>query len=274
MNWKSDAERKEIQFPTTKDFERGTRNENKAMSVLVETSKGELVIDLFATESPIASMNFLKLCKLKQYNDCKFFSVQKDFAVQTGDPSNTGEGGKSIYSFLSRDETEEKDENEHFGRFFKDEITVDKEQNIRLKHDHIGTVSCANFGREDTNQSQFLITTRDSVPDLDGKHTIFGRVMEGLDVLQRINEAYCDENGRPWQNIRIKRTTVLDDPFEDPEGMPKAPDESPLVDRSVQRRECSRSAVGQSWPEQWPCSWWNRSEGSLLEGYLHAKPPP
>ena len=108
------------------------------MSVLVETSKGELVIDLFATESPIASMNFLKLCKLKQYNDCKFFSVQKDFAVQTGDPSNTGEGGKSIYSFLLRDETEEKDENEHFGRFFKDEITVDKEQNIRLKHDRMG----------------------------------------------------------------------------------------------------------------------------------------
>ena len=232
MNWKSDARRKEIQFPTTRD-ERGTRNENKAMSVLVETSKGELVIDLFATESPIASMNFLKLCKLKQYNDCTFFSVQKDFAVQTGDPSNTGEGGKSIYSFLLRDETEEKDENEHFGRFFKDEITVDKEQNIRLKHDRVGTVSCANFGREDTNQSQFLITTRDCVPDLDGKHTIFGRVMEGLDVLQRINEAYCDENGRPWQNIRIKRTTVLDDPFEDPEGMPKAPDESPLVDRSI-----------------------------------------
>ena len=82
------------------------------MSVLVETSKGELVIDLFATESPIASMNFLKLCKLKQYNDCKFFSVQKDFAVQTGDPSNTGEGGKSIYSFLSRDETDGKEESE------------------------------------------------------------------------------------------------------------------------------------------------------------------
>ena len=105
------------------------------MSVLVETSKGELVIDLFATESPIASMNFLKLCKLKQYNDCKFFSVQKDFAVQTGDPSNTGEGGKSIYSFLSRDETDGKEESEHFGRFFKDEIHVDKEQNVRLKHD-------------------------------------------------------------------------------------------------------------------------------------------
>lgn len=205
------------------------------MSVLVETSKGELVIDVFVTESPMASMNFLKLCKLKQYNDCTFFSVQKDFAVQSGDPSNTGEGGKSIYSFLSRDEKEEEKEGEkeQCGRFFADEITVDKDQNHRLKHDHVGTVSCANFGREDTNQSQFLITTRDCVPDLDGKHTIFGRVMEGLDVLQRINEAYCDENGRPWQNIRIKHTTVLDDPFDDPEGMPKAPDESPTVDRSI-----------------------------------------
>ena len=212
------------------------------MSVLLETSKGELVIDLFTEESPKASLNFLKLCKLKYYNDCKFFSVQRDFAVQSGDPSNTGEGGESIYGMLktkdedgneaSGDEEEEKKKKKE-RRFFADEITVDKEQNHRLKHDQIGTVSCANFGREDTNQSQFLITTRDSVPDLDGKHTIFGRVMEGLDVLQRINEAYCDENGRPWQNIRIKHTMVLDDPFDDPKGMPEAPDESPKVDRSI-----------------------------------------
>ena len=208
------------------------------MSVLVETSKGDLVIDVFASESPKASLNFLKLCALKYYNDCKFFSVQRDFAVQSGDPTNTGRGGASIYSMCRCGEEEEKDGGgESRRRFFADEIvkTLEKDQEelYALKHDQIGTVSCANFGREDTNQSQFLITTRDSVPDLDGKHTIFGRVVEGLDVLQRINEAYCDENGRPWQNIRIKHTIVLDDPFEDPKGMPEVPDESPKVDRSV-----------------------------------------
>ena len=211
------------------------------MSVLVETSKGDLVIDVFASESPKASLNFLKLCALKYYNDCKFFSVQRDFAVQSGDPTNTGRGGASIYSMCRCGEEEEEEEKDGGGesrrRFFADEIvkTLEKDQEelYALKHDQIGTVSCANFGREDTNQSQFLITTRDSVPDLDGKHTIFGRVVEGLDVLQRINEAYCDENGRPWQNIRIKHTIVLDDPFEDPKGMPEVPDESPKVDRSV-----------------------------------------
>ena len=211
------------------------------MSVLVETSKGDLVIDVFASESPKASLNFLKLCALKYYNDCKFFSVQRDFAVQSGDPTNTGRGGASIYSMCRCGEEEEEEEKDGGGesrrRFFADEIvkTLEKDQEevCALKHDQIGTVSCANFGREDTNQSQFLITTRDSVPDLDGKHTIFGRVVEGLDVLQRINEAYCDENGRPWQNIRIKHTIVLDDPFEDPKGMPEVPDESPKVDRSV-----------------------------------------
>ena len=79
------------------------------MSVLLETSKGELVIDLFTEESPKASLNFLKLCKLKYYNDCKFFSVQRDFAVQSGDPSNTGEGGESIYGMLK---TKDEDGNE------------------------------------------------------------------------------------------------------------------------------------------------------------------
>ena len=143
--------------------------------------------------------------------------------MQSGDPTNTGRGGASIYSMCRCGEEEEKDGGgESRRRFFADEIvkTLEKDQEelYALKHDQIGTVSCANFGREDTNQSQFLITTRDSVPDLDGKHTIFGRVVEGLDVLQRINEAYCDENGRPWQNIRIKHTIVLDDPFEDPKG--------------------------------------------------------
>ena len=212
---------------TKKRRMRRRREEEIIMSVLVETSKGDLVIDVFASESPKASLNFLKLCALKYYNDCKFFSVQRDFVVQSGDPTNTGQGGASIYSMCGKEDGRES------RRLFADEIVAEKDQKHALKHDQIGTVSCANFGREDTNQSQFLITTRDSVPDLDGKHTIFGRVVEGLDVLQRINEAYCDENGRPWQNIRIKHTIVLDDPFEDPKGMPEAPDESPKVDRSV-----------------------------------------
>jgi peptidyl-prolyl cis-trans isomerase-like 4 len=67
------------------------------MSVLIETSLGSLTVDLYTTECPLASKNFLKLCKLKYYNGCLFFNVQRDFVVQCGDPTGTGKGGNSVY---------------------------------------------------------------------------------------------------------------------------------------------------------------------------------
>ncbi|XP_004342931.1 peptidyl-prolyl cis-trans isomerase-like 4 [Capsaspora owczarzaki ATCC 30864] len=67
------------------------------MSVLVETSLGDIVIDLNVEHAPIASLNFLKLCKLKYYNYCLFHNIQRDFIVQTGDPTNTGRGGTSVF---------------------------------------------------------------------------------------------------------------------------------------------------------------------------------
>jgi peptidyl-prolyl cis-trans isomerase-like 4 len=85
----------------------------------------------------------------------------------------------------------------------------------------------ANTG-ENLNASQFLITSREDCDALDEKHTVFGQVSEGLDVLEAINESYCDAAGRPFQNIRIKHTIVLDDPFDDPPGLAMLiPDASP-----------------------------------------------
>lgn len=80
----------------------------------------------------------------------------------------------------------------------------------------------------DLNGSQFYMTTRDIVDTLDERKTIFGQVAEGLDVLDRINGAYCDDNGRPWVNMRILHTIILDDPFDDPPGLSDLiPDASP-----------------------------------------------
>eukprot|EP00249_Psilotum_nudum_P015471 c25343_g1_i1 orf=356-2314(-) len=169
------------------------------MAVLINTSLGDLVIDLHTDLCPLTTKNFLKLCKIKYYNNCLFHTVQKDFIAQTGDPMGTGSGGDSIYKFLYGDQA----------RFFDDEI------HPNLKHDKIGTVAMASGG-ENLNASQFYITTRASLDYLDGKHTVFGEVAEGLDTLMRINEAYVDEQGRPYKNIRIKHTYVLDDPFDDP----------------------------------------------------------
>ncbi|CAG8494350.1 13472_t:CDS:2 [Acaulospora colombiana] len=74
--------------------------------------------------------------------------------------------------------------------------------------------------------SQFFISTGENLDYLDGKYTVFGEVAEGFDTLEKINSAYCDETGRPYKDIRIKHTIILDDPFPDPDGL-EVPDESP-----------------------------------------------
>lgn len=181
------------------------------MSVLIVTSLGDIVVDLYTDRCPLTSKNFLKLCKIKYYNGCLFHMVQKDFTAQTGDPTATGTGGDSIYKFLYGDQA----------RFFNDEVHLD------LKHSKTGTVAMASAG-ENLNASQFYFTLRDDLDYLDGKHTVFGEVAEGLETLTRINEAYVDDKGRPYKNIRIKHTYILDDPFDDPSQLTELiPDASP-----------------------------------------------
>lgn len=181
------------------------------MSVLLETSAGDLVIDLLTDVAPKACTNFIKLSKVKYYNNVLFHKVEKDFMVSTGDPTGTGRGGQSVWGLLYGKQA----------RFFSDEINPGTKFGGR-----IGTVAMVNAGKN-ANASQFFITTRkDDLAFLDGKYTIFGVVEEGLDVLEKINEALCDAQCRPYQNIRIRHTIVLDDPFPDPKGL-EVPDQSP-----------------------------------------------
>lgn len=173
------------------------------MSVLLETSLGDIVVDLYVEERPKCSVNFLKLCKIKYYNFVLFFSVQRSFIAQAGDPGGSGEGGQSVWGALKGDEY----------RYFEAETSP------RLKHLKAGTLSMVNNGNG-CHASQFLLTLREGLDELDsGGHTVFGEVAEGFDVLTKISEAYCDEDGRPYQDIRIYHTVVLEDPFDDPEGM-------------------------------------------------------
>ncbi|CDH54382.1 rna binding [Lichtheimia corymbifera JMRC:FSU:9682] len=186
------------------------------MSVLLETSLGDIVIDLFTEECPKTTLNFLKLCKIKYYNFSPFHNVQKDFMAQTGDPTGRGDQGESIYGIL----------NGPSQRYFPAEI------NPKLKHKSRGTVSMAvapdaSLESGGVSGSQFFVTLGDDLDYLDGKYTVFGEVAEGYDVLDKINEAYCDEQGRPFRDIRIRHTIILDDPFDDPDGL-QVPDESPL----------------------------------------------
>ncbi|KAJ4922068.1 peptidyl-prolyl cis-trans isomerase-like 4 [Gymnodraco acuticeps] len=179
------------------------------MAVLLETTLGDVVIDLFTEERPKTCLNFLKLCKIKYYNYCLIHNVQRDFIVQTGDPTGTGRGGEAVYSKLYGDQA----------GFF------DAEKAPRIKHRKKGTVSMVNNGNNQ-HGSQFLITMADNLDYLNGVHTVFGEVTEGMDILAKINEAFVDKDFVPFQDIRINHTVILEDPFDDPPDLP-VPDRSP-----------------------------------------------
>ncbi|XP_040206528.1 peptidyl-prolyl cis-trans isomerase-like 4 [Rana temporaria] len=179
------------------------------MAVLLETTLGDIVMDLYTEERPRACLNFLKLCKIKYYNYGLVHNVQRDFIIQTGDPLGTGRGGESIFSKLYGEQA----------RYFEPEKVP------RIKHKKMGTVSMVNNG-SDQHGSQFLITTGENLDYLDGVHTVFGEVTEGMDVLKKINETFVDKDFVPYQDIRINHTVILDDPFDDPEGL-VIPDRSP-----------------------------------------------
>ena len=166
------------------------------------------------------SVSFLKLCKTKYYNFSPVHSVQKDFSFQTGDPlgplSKDSDGGSSIWGLISDDSSQRT-----FPAFF----------HPKLKHQETGTVSMATVplsSDPDTRlaASQFIITLGEDTDFLDGKAAIFGKVVEGFDVLEKINTSVVDEKGYPLMDIRIKHTIVLDDPYPDPPGL-REPSASP-----------------------------------------------
>ncbi|XP_015930463.2 peptidyl-prolyl cis-trans isomerase sig-7 [Parasteatoda tepidariorum] len=179
------------------------------MSVVIETTIGDITVDLYLKERPNTCLNFLKLCKMKYYNFCLFHKVERNFIAQTGDPTATGRGGESIFSTL-------------YGAQAK---YFDAELKPRMKHEKIGTLSMVNNGGN-MNGSQFFLTLGENLTYLDEVHTVFGEVAEGLEVLLKINETICDQNDRPYQDIRITHTVILHDPYEDPAGL-SVPDASP-----------------------------------------------
>ncbi|KAK1756684.1 cyclophilin-like domain-containing protein [Echria macrotheca] len=190
------------------------------MSVLLETSAGDIVIDLLVDYVPKMCENFLKLCKIKYYNFAPVHSIQKSFSFQTGDPlgplSAQSDGGTSIWGVLSNDPTDKA-----FPALF----------HPKLKHLERGTVSMATAPHPSDPEmrlaaSQFIVTLGDNTDYLDGKAAIFGKVVEGFDVLEKINDAIVDERGHPLVDIRIKHTVVLDDPYPDPPGL-REPSSSP-----------------------------------------------
>ena len=150
------------------------------LSATIETNKGTMVIELYSDQAPKTVENFLTLAKKGFYDGIIFHRIIPGFMIQTGDPTGTGSGGP--------------------GYSFKDEFSS------TLRHDSSGVVSMANSG-PNTNGSQFFITLA-ATPWLDGKHTIFGRITEGQDVVQQIAAVKRGAGDRPLEDVVMKRVTI------------------------------------------------------------------
>src|SRR5256714_166697 len=147
----------------------------------MQTSEGAIGLELFDEDAPKTVANFKKLAGDGFYDGLVFHRIIKDFMIQGGCPQGTGTGGP--------------------GYEFEDEINQHKI--VR------GALAMANAG-PNTNGSQFFIVTTDAAPWLDGKHTVFGRVTEGMDAVDALEGTDTDANDRPKQPQRIERVELAD----------------------------------------------------------------
>lgn len=191
--------------------------ENEA-AVKLKTSAGDITVKLFPEQAPLAVENFLTHAKEGYYDGVTFHRVINNFMIQGGDPDGNGSGGQSIWAG--------KDDSIDSGKGFKNEISAFL-YNIR------GALSMANAGA-DTNGSQFFINQNPADassqlstsktpgkiieayknggnPSLDGSYTVFGQVIEGMDVVDKIAAAETDSNDKPTSDITINSIEIIKD---------------------------------------------------------------
>src|SRR6266508_660850 len=153
------------------------------MNATLQTNHGAIDVELYPDDAPKTVDNFVKLARDGFYDRVIFHRVIPDFMIQGGDPTGTGSGGPG-YSF-------EDEFNQHkVGR---------------------GALAMANAG-PNTNGSQFFIVTTEAAPWLDGKHTVFGRVMNGMDVVEAIAEVPRDARDKHHEDVVIESVSVPEGP--------------------------------------------------------------
>lgn len=156
-------------------------NISKNTLVKIETNYGEMVIELFDDKVPVTTDNFKNLVNEGFYNGVIFHRVIKDFMIQGGDPAGTGRGES--------------------GKTIPDEFSPE------LKHNKKGILSMANSG-PNTGSSQFFITLIPT-PWLDNKHSVFGQIIEGEDVLDSIGNVETGPGDRPVEDVVMEKVTII-----------------------------------------------------------------
>ena len=159
----------------------------KTMQATLNTNKGNITIEFYEKETPKTVANFIKLTKEGFYNGVKFHRVIKDFMIQSGDPLTKDDARSSDWGSGGP------------GYSFADEIGVTNKNNI-------GTIAMANSG-PNTNGSQFFINVANN-NFLDTKHTVFGKVVSGMDVVNAIQNTPTDANDRPTDPVVINSITI------------------------------------------------------------------
>lgn len=156
-------------------------SENNNTKVKLETNQGDIVIELYS-EMPVTAGNFKKLVGEGFYDGIIFHRVIDGFMLQGGDPEGTGTGGP--------------------GYEIEDEFTkTDLDRNDR------GTISMANSG-PNTGGSQFFINLVNN-NNLDGRHPVFGKVVEGMDIVDKIGKVDTDAQDRPLEEVKILKAVIL-----------------------------------------------------------------
>ena len=150
----------------------------QATKATLKTSLGDIKIQLMSETAPKACQNFTSLVEKGYYDGVVFHRIIKGFMIQGGDPTGTGKGGESIWI-----------------EPFEDEVTEE------VSFSKAGLIAMANAG-PNTNGSQFFITTA-STPWLNMNHTIFGEVIEGYDVVQKLENSATDNQDRPTEERKI-----------------------------------------------------------------------
>lgn len=166
-------------------------DKSKSYKAVVKTTKGEFTIQLLAKDAPITVNNFVTLSRDKFYDGLKFHRIARDFVIQTGDPDGTGRGGP--------------------GYMFKDEKTPYKYET--------GIVAMANTGKKNTNGSQFFICSGDECSILNQQpiYTIFGKVVDGMDIIDKINETPVAFNVNtqdfdlPTEDVLIESIEIIEE---------------------------------------------------------------
>jgi len=181
-------QKNQMENQETQNTNQDTSYTEKYNSAIIKTNMGNIKVEFFGEDSPITVNNFLKLADEGFYNDTKFHRVIKDFMIQGGDPN-------------SKDDDWSNDGQGDPGYKFEDEFNSHK----LVK----GSLAMANSG-PDSNGSQFFIVTANSTPHLDGKHTNFGKVIEGMDVVDKIEEVETNENDHPTEDMVIENIELIE----------------------------------------------------------------